>query len=46
MTGASNHRRMLNTLGAAVGLQNQDGSPLDDFGDPALPGAQFEELLA
>jgi hypothetical protein len=44
--GAPNHKRMLNTLGAAVGLTNQNGEPLDDFGDPDLQGGQLRELLA
>jgi hypothetical protein len=45
-SGASNHKRMLNTLGAAVGLKNQNGDPLDDFGDPALQSGRLDELLA
>jgi hypothetical protein len=44
--GAANHKRMLNTLGAAIGLKNQSGDPLDDFGDPALQGGRLDELLA
>ncbi|MFP2898025.1 DUF1552 domain-containing protein [Corallococcus sp. 4LFB] len=41
-----NLNRMLNTIGAAVGLKNAAGGPLDDFGDPALPKGLLTELLA
>ncbi len=40
-----NHAKMLNTLGAAVGLKNSAGDPLDDFGDPSLPQGRLTELL-
>jgi hypothetical protein len=40
------HKKMLNTLGSAVGLTNSAGGPLDDFGDPSLPGGLLTELLA
>ncbi|MEM6992161.1 MAG: DUF1552 domain-containing protein [Myxococcota bacterium] len=43
--GGSNHRAMLQTIGTAVGLST-GGGPLDDFGDPALPGGILDELLA
>lgn len=42
---AHTHARLLNTLGAAVGLRKADGSPIDDFGDPGSPRAQLAELL-
>ncbi len=42
---ALTHRKLLNTLGAAVGLRNAGGGPLDDFGDPSLPGGLATELL-
>lgn len=44
---ALNHAQMLNTIGAAVGAtKNLDGTtPLDDFGDPSLPGGRLTELL-
>jgi len=42
--GGSNHRKMLQTIGTAAGLQT-DGGPLSDFGDPALPGGLLDELL-
>ena len=41
-----NHNRMLNTIGAAVGVRNAAGGPLDDFGDPDLPRGLLTELLA
>lgn len=41
-----NHNQVLNTIGAAVGVTNANGDPLDDFGDPALPKGQRSELLA
>jgi hypothetical protein len=41
-----NHSQVLNTIGAAVGVTNGNGDPLDDFGDPALPKGQRSELLA
>jgi hypothetical protein len=43
---AHTHARLLNTLGAAVGLRKPDGSPIDDFGDPGSPRGQLAELLA
>lgn len=42
----SNHTKMLNTIGAAAGLVNADGDPIDDFGDPGEPRGVFSELLA
>jgi hypothetical protein len=30
------HNKFLNTIGAAVGVKNGAGAPLDDFGDPQL----------
>jgi len=42
----ANHSQLLNTLGAAVGVRNGSGAPLDDFGDPSLPTGQRSELLA
>ncbi|NNB88282.1 DUF1552 domain-containing protein [Corallococcus sp. AB004] len=41
-----NLNKMLNTLGAAVGLKNAAGGPLDDFGDSTLPKGLLTELLA
>jgi hypothetical protein len=38
-----NHRRMLHTIGHAVGVR---GSFLDDFGDSSLPGGVLDALLA
>lgn len=39
------HAQLLNTIGTAVGLRNGEG-PLDDFGDPSLPGGLLTELMA
>ena len=41
-----NLNRLLNTIGAAVGLTNGNGDPLDDFGDPSLPRGHLDELKA
>jgi hypothetical protein len=43
--GEPNHNKMLNTIGASVGLRNAAGAPLDDFGDPDLPGGLLSELV-
>lgn len=40
-----NHNRLLNTIGAAVGLKNAAGEPLDDFGDPSQTRGRLTELL-
>lgn len=44
-TGA-NLNRLMNTIGTAVGVRKENGDPLDDFGDPDLPGGLLDELLA
>jgi len=48
--GGSNNNRnlnqMLNTIGAAVGLKNAAGQPLDDFGDPKFAKGVLSQLLA
>jgi hypothetical protein len=46
LTDELNHNQVLNTLGAAVGLRNAQGAPLDDFGDPDLPNGRRSELIA
>lgn len=40
-----NHNKLLNTIATAVGVTKSDGSPLDDFGDPALEGGLLDELF-
>jgi hypothetical protein len=40
-----NLSQLHNTIGAAVGMTNASGAPLDDFGDPSLPSGRFPELL-
>jgi hypothetical protein len=37
--------RMLNTIGAAVGVKNSEGAPLDDFGDPGYSKGHIDGLL-
>lgn len=44
-SNTKNHAKMLNTIGAAMGLKNSGGGPLDDFGDPSLPKGRLTELL-
>lgn len=43
---ARTHARLLNTLGGAAGLRDGDGELIADFGDPTLPRAPLDELLA
>lgn len=43
---AENHKRMLNTIGSAVGLRNDAGEYLDDFGDPELQGGVLSDVMA
>jgi hypothetical protein len=38
--------RMLNTIGAAVGLKNSAGAPLDDFGDSGYSKGHIDGLLS
>jgi Protein of unknown function (DUF1552) len=40
------NNKILNTIGAAVGVKNAAGAPLDDFGDPALEKGLITALLA
>jgi hypothetical protein len=37
---------LLNTLATAAGARKTGGAPIDDFGDPSLPGGLVPELLA
>jgi hypothetical protein len=41
-----NHKRMLNTIGSAVGLRNDAGGYLEDFGDPELQSGLLSDLMA
>lgn len=43
---APNHGRLLNSIASAVGVRKDDGSPIDDFGDPALDRSFLDELRA
>jgi hypothetical protein len=40
------HNKFLNTIGAAVGVKNASGGPLDDFGDPELQKGLIPQMLA
>ncbi len=40
------NNKILNTIGAALGCTNASGGPLDDFGDPSLPGGRIDSLIA
>jgi Protein of unknown function (DUF1552) len=40
------HNKFLNTIGAAVGVKNAAGAPLDDFGDPSLEKGLVPQMLA
>jgi hypothetical protein len=44
--GNVTHNLMLNTFGAAVGVKNAAGGPLDDFGAPGLPKGLITAMLA
>ena len=37
---------MLNTIGSAVGLRNEAGGLLEDFGDPELQSGVLSDLMA
>jgi hypothetical protein len=40
------HNRFLSTIGAAVGCKNDQGAPLDNFGDSSLPTGLVDAMLA
>lgn len=40
------HARLLNTIGSAVGLRDQDGEWISDFGDPGLDRMPLLEIIA
>jgi hypothetical protein len=39
------NNKFLNTIGAAVGVKNAAGQPLDDFGDPSLAKGPIPQML-
>lgn len=39
------NNKLLSTIGAAVGVKNAAGGPLDDFGDPSLAKGQVAAML-
>ncbi len=42
----SNHGRLLATIACAVGVKNEQGGPLESFGDPSLEKGLLRELMA
>jgi hypothetical protein len=40
------HNKLLNTLGAAVGVKNASGGPLDDFGDSSLAKGNIPQMVS
>ncbi|HEY6079781.1 MAG TPA: hypothetical protein VIW29_13295, partial [Polyangiaceae bacterium] len=38
--------RIHNSIGAALGVTNADGMPLDDFGDDAYPKGHIDQMMA
>ncbi|HMJ55000.1 MAG TPA: DUF1552 domain-containing protein [Polyangiaceae bacterium] len=40
------NNKFLSTIGAAVGVKNAAGAPLDDFGDPSLEKGLVPQMLA
>ncbi|HEX5656695.1 MAG TPA: DUF1552 domain-containing protein, partial [Polyangiales bacterium] len=39
------HNKFLNTIGAACGVKNAAGGPLDDFGDSSLPKGNIPQMV-
>ncbi len=39
------NNKFLNTIGAAVGVKNTAGGPLDNFGDPSLPKGLVAQMM-
>ncbi|MEO0606162.1 MAG: DUF1552 domain-containing protein [Myxococcota bacterium] len=44
--GDVTHDRLLAALLTATGHRNEDGSPIERFGDPELPGGRLDAVLA
>jgi hypothetical protein len=44
--GDVTHNRLLNTLLHALDVRKEDGSPIDDFGDPRLEKGQLDGVIA
>jgi hypothetical protein len=44
--GGVTHNKVLNTIASAVGCTKDDGSPIDNFGDPSLEGGLVDAMLA
>lgn len=43
--GGVTYNRVLNTILTAVGVRKDDGSPIDDFGDPSLARGLIDSIL-
>ncbi|MEZ4318905.1 MAG: DUF1552 domain-containing protein [Myxococcota bacterium] len=44
--GERPHAHLLSTIASAVGVTKDDGSPIDDFGDPSTAPGRIDEILA
>lgn len=44
--GGRSHDAILNTIATAVGITDESGGPIDDFGDPSLSGGLIDSLLS
>jgi hypothetical protein len=44
--GGVNNNKLWNTVASAVGVRNEDGGYVEDFGDPSLEGGLIDEMLA
>src|SRR5438105_8646741 len=40
------NNKFLNTIATAAGARKAGGMPVDDFGDPSLPGGLISEMVA
>jgi hypothetical protein len=43
--GDVTHNQLLNTLISAVGIRDDEGAPITDFGDPELEGGIIDEIV-
>lgn len=45
LPGDPTYEKILNTILTAVGCTDASGGPVEDFGDPSLPGGRIDELV-
>jgi len=45
LPGSPSYEKILNTIISAVGCTDATGGPVEDFGDPSLPGGRIAELV-